>query len=293
MSDTKEKTIRVLFPQWQGGNQELYGFGSHLLAWLAPQTDAPLFRIDVPEYSPENPEPQAGIIYRNGIEAQTEQAYELLDRENPDNIIIFGGDCMVDQAPFAWLNEKHGGGLGVLWIDAHPDVKTPKDSIRAHTMVLGNLLGEGDPALASKVSVPLRPANVMFAGLREEWLSEQEKEFIGRHGLKNAKAEVLYESSQPVLDWIKEHNITHLAVHFDLDAMDPETFRSLLFAEPESEVDWKSVYPVGKLKLEHVIRLINDVSEETNVVALGITEHLPWDAWNLKQGLSLLSIMNK
>lgn len=49
MSIIKKKTIRMLFPQWQGGNQELYSLGARLLAWLAPETEAPVFEVNVPD----------------------------------------------------------------------------------------------------------------------------------------------------------------------------------------------------------------------------------------------------
>lgn len=293
MSISNEKTIRILFPQWQGGNQELYGFGARLLAWLAPQTRAPQFEIQVPEFTADTPEPEEGLIYRQQLLRQHDEALTLLERENPDRVVIFGGDCLVDQAPFAWLNEKHDGELGVLWIDSHPDVKTPADYTNGHTMVLGNLLGEGDKEFAARVKQPLKPSRVMYAGLIEEGLTGQENEVITRLGLSVANPEALLHDSQILIDWIRKEKIEKLAVHFDLDVLNPDVFRSLLFAEPEPEFDWQAVYPVGRLNLSHIIRVIRDISAETDVVALGITEHLPWDAWNLKEALHKLPLLNQ
>ncbi|ENZ7914704.1 TPA: hypothetical protein O8U20_004198 [Enterobacter cloacae] len=82
-------------------------------------------------------------------------------------------------------------------------------------------------------------------------------------------------------------------MHLDLDVLNPDVFRSLLFAEPEPEFDWQAVYPVGKLNLAQTLRVIRDVSAETEIVIIGITEHLPWDAWNLKELLKKLPIMNE
>ncbi|MBT1538899.1 hypothetical protein B7R78_0017875 [Ralstonia solanacearum] len=31
---------------------------------------------------------------------------------------MLGGDCLVDLAPFAYLNERYDGALAMLWIDA-------------------------------------------------------------------------------------------------------------------------------------------------------------------------------
>ena len=65
----------------------------------------------------------------------------------------------------AYLNRRYGGNLGVLWVDAHPDVLTPKDFAHAHAQVLGALLGRGDPDLVAEADMPLKPPRVMYAGL--------------------------------------------------------------------------------------------------------------------------------
>lgn len=238
MTDKSKKTIRILFPQWQGGNQALYGFGARLLHWLSPESRSPLHTISVPEFNPDTPEPEEGLLYRRQLLSQHDEAWAVLEKEEPDHIVVFGGDCLVDQAPFAWMNARHNGEMGVLWIDSHPDVKTPRDFTNGHTMVLGNLLGGGDPEFASKVKTPVAPSRVMYAGLIEEGLTEQESSVISDLGLQIARPEELYENSDRITRWIKEQNIRKLAVHLDLDVLNPEVFRSLLFAEPEPEFDW-------------------------------------------------------
>ena len=35
------KTLRLLFPQWQGGNNPPYYLGAKLLDWLAPAASGP------------------------------------------------------------------------------------------------------------------------------------------------------------------------------------------------------------------------------------------------------------
>ena len=36
MTANADKTLRLLMPQWQGGNNPPYHFGARLLSWLAP-----------------------------------------------------------------------------------------------------------------------------------------------------------------------------------------------------------------------------------------------------------------
>ena len=139
-------------------------------------------------------------------------------------------DCLIDLAPIAYLNQRYGGKLGVLWVDSHPDVMRPEHFSHAHAHVLGMLMGEGDPDFVGEVKVPVDPARVMYAGL-EDW-NEVEDQIIRRLQLRYAGADALAETSQPVLDWIATQTITHLAVHFDLDVLDPANFPPLLFNKP-------------------------------------------------------------
>ena len=54
---------------------------------------------------------------------------------------------------------------------------------------------------------------------------------------------------------------------------------------------WR-VFPaaVGKMTLQEVGRVIKDASAMAEIVGLSITEHLPWDAFNLRKMLSEISI---
>jgi arginase len=291
MEKRTPKTMRLVMPQWQGGNNELYPIGAELLAWLAPASDDSVIRVPVEPFH-TNDTPDKGISHRSALLDQLKRARALIDQGQPEKIAIFGGDCLVEQGPLSYLNEKYNGELGVLWIDSHPDVKTTNDFTNAHTMVLGNLLGEGDPEFAAEVRVPLSPQRVMYAGLREDGLTEQESEVINRLGLKVAGPEALQNDSTPVLEWIAENNIKYLAIHLDLDVLDPTTFRSVLFAEPEPEIDWLQMYPAGKMTFAQVTRLIADVAADTDVVGMGITEHLPWDAAHLKGALAEFPVLS-
>ncbi|QQK78406.1 arginase family protein [Salicibibacter cibarius] len=276
----------MVMPQWQGGNNPNYSLGSDLLAWLAPESEQPFVRVPVSEdasISEKN-----GIVARGHLLKQLEAADHIIQAHKPDRIVMFGGDCLANQAPLAYLNERYNGELGLLWIDAHPDVTTPKQMQNAHAMVLGNLLGEGDQEFANHVKTPFDPKKVMFAGLEET--ASHETEVIQRLGIKTARTEELETNSKAVMDWAKENDIKHLAIHLDLDVLDPSVFRSLLFANPYAEEEIGA--PSGKMDFPALTRLIQDVSQQTEVVELGITEHMPWDAINLKSMLNGIPILN-
>lgn len=283
-----EKTLRLLIPQWQGGNNPAYFLGAKLLAWLAPSNqNTTLIEVPIEAYDGKKLPLEKGVIAHSTLLQQQRATQEIIFQHQPDKIIVFGGDCLVSQAPFAYLNDKYNGKLGVLWIDAHPDVSTPQMHQQVHAMVLGNLLGEGEKEFASEVKVPLKPELIMYAGLLDP--SDPEVKIIDRLNIRQAGPEELAENSQPVLNWLKEQQIKHLAIHLDLDVLDPTLFSSLLFAQPEGN-DIEA--PVGKMTFKQVARLIKDVDKQTDIVGLSIAEHLPWDAINLQNFLAELPIFN-
>jgi arginase len=286
----KSTTLRLNMPQWQGGNRPAYRFGAELLAFLAPPADGPEETIEVPDPRKEAAlGTEAGIVDRSALLSQARAARAAIDRHAPDRIVALGGDCLIDLAPIAYLNERHGGTLGVLWVDPHPDVMRPEHTPHAHAHVLAMLMGEGDPDFVGEVKVPIDPARVMYAGL-DEW-SEVEDEVIRRLGMRHAGADALAETSKPVLDWIREQRIRHLAVHFDLDVLDPAHFRPLLFNQPDAPEGAFEGIPRGRLRLGQVVRLLNDVAGATDVVGLAITEHLPWDMLELRNALRKLPLL--
>ena len=178
----------------------------------------------------------------------------------------------------------------MLWVDAHPDVLTPNDSPHGHTHVLSALLGRGDPDLVGEVDTPVKPSRVMYAGL-DAW-TPVEGDVIDELGLRRAGADALADGSSPVLDWIAGEGITHVAVHLDVDVLDPKTFGPVLFNNPDAPTDFLVGVPRGRLAPNQVVRLLQDVATACDVVGLAIAEYLPWEAIatrNLLRQLPLLA----
>ncbi|MGG4411087.1 arginase family protein [Niallia taxi] len=283
-----KKTLRILLPQWQGGNNPNYAFGAELLAHIAPSgKGSQTVEVSVEKDFEKSLEVENGVVGEQVLFEQMKETAKILEEQQPDRVIIFGGDCSMDQVPFDYLNGKYPGKLGVLWLDAHPDVTTPNDWPNLHAMVLGNLLGKGAPQFASKVKNPISTTHVMYAGLIEKDMSDKEEKTVIELNLQFAGPEELKESSQPIIDWIEKNQIEYLAVHFDLDVLSPKDFRSILPAEPYLE---KFEPAIGEMTLTQVVRVLKDVSTKAEIVGLGIAEHLPWDAINLRKALSEISI---
>lgn len=287
------KTLRLLYPQWQGGFNEsefpgqIYPLGARLLAWLAPESSAPLVEVPVEPWTGAEPSKEGGVFYRQEILRQIRAARNILDAYAPDRVITFGGDCLISQAPFDYLNERYAGKMGIVWIDAHPDVTTPKDFDHAHAMVLGNLLGAGEPLMASEVKLPVKPEQVALVGV--DGVLSHERETIDRFALKVIPSKDIMSGNGAVTAWIREKGFARVAIHLDLDVLDPAVFRSLLFANPNVEKHIEAEQ--GKTRMQHIGSVLKDISAQVDVVGMSFAEHMPWDALSLKKMLSELPFM--
>lgn len=287
---SNKNTLRLLMPQWQGGgNNPAYPLGAQLLEWLAPKGSSPTVEVPIKPYDKSSLQMENGIFEQKALLKQLQDATDIIDQHQPEKIVVFGGDCLVSQAPISYLNHYYGGNLGVLWMDAHPDVTTPKEFQHEHAMVLGNLLGEGDPVFAAKVPVKLNPKKVMYGGLPR--VTDREAEVIQRLGLRRATPAELVDNSASILQWIKEEDITKLFIHIDLDVLDAKLFRSLLFSNPDPNSKLFDDIIQGEMTLPQLTRVVQDVASITDVVGLAITEHMPWEAINLKNMLDQFSIL--
>ncbi|MDO5611683.1 MAG: arginase family protein [Paracoccus sp. (in: a-proteobacteria)] len=281
--------LRLNMPQWQGGDEPAYRFGAELLRWLAPPHHGPEETIAVAGADGGAAPIDRGIKWRDALLAQARAAGGAIGRHQPDRIVTLGGDCLVDLAPMAWLRRRYGDGLGVLWLDAHPDVMSAAEFSHAHAHVLAMLLGRGDADFVAEVPEKLDPRRVMIAGM-QGW-NDAEGPILAQLGLRHIPPAALAGTSGPVLDWIRAEGITHLAVHLDLDVLDPAHFSPLLFNRPDASADAFQGVEQGRMRLEQVMRLLQDVGEAADMVGLAITEHLPWDMLRLKNGLAGLPIM--
>ena len=290
MKTSTGKTLRLVFPQWQGGNNPTYHFGAKLLAWLAPEAIGPVEEVPVALPTDAALPLEAGVVARGALLEQARLARRLIDKHQPDRLVVLGGDCLVDLAPFAYLNERYDGDLAVLWVDTHPDIMTPRQFSHAHAMVLGNLLGHGDADFVKCVPRPIESKNLLYVGLHDP--SEWEDAEMKRLNLRNvAPDELAAHGSRPVLDWFQSTGAHRLAIHFDLDVLDPSLFRALLFAQPGIPADAFADIAQGRLTMAQIVRLLDDVATVADVVGLGITEHLPWDAVALKTMLAKLPLL--
>ncbi|APQ59534.1 MULTISPECIES: arginase family protein [Paenibacillus] len=281
------RTLRLLFPQWQGGNNPPYVLGAHLLNWLAPKSNGPFEEVPV-DLNP-NVEKEQGIISKSTVLQQARSAKSLIHKHNPERIVVLGGDCSVELAPFSYLNEKYDGDVALLWVDAHPDVSIPEDFENHHAHVLANLLGVGDQEFVAEVPHLFKPEQILYVGLNDMI------DALHSEPMKNMKLDIvgpdeIKQDSSKVLQWLAEKKPSKIIIHFDLDVLDMKEFRSLLVAYPGTYEEYTKSFPQGS-SMETIIRVLQDVAKSYDVVGLGITEHFPWDSYFLANMLSRLPLL--
>lgn len=267
-------------------HKQAYYFGAELLSWLAPTNDNQKeVKLDIEQPKNEELEKENGVVAQSAVKRNVSMAAEVLKKELPDKIITFGGNCLVSQAPFDYLHGKYGKELGVIWIDSHPDVSTPKEYHHEHAMVLGNLLEAGDPELSKIVEFPFDSDQFLYVGMQKPL--DFEVKLLENLNLNYTVQDNGILKIEEIQKWIKDNGFTKIAIHLDLDVLDPTLFRSLYFSEPGvAEFPSES----GKMTPEELLNILTGIFKVNDVVGLTVAEFLPWDSINLKTTLSELDI---
>ncbi|MGC0054753.1 arginase family protein [Brucella pituitosa] len=283
------KILRLNFPQWQGGDRPDYKMGARVLSTIAPSALGPVETIAVADAG-SHPRPiEQGIVSRQALLSNLTAAQSAIARHNPDAIVTLGGDCLINLAPTSYLSQRYGDDLAVLWVDAHPDIMTAEQFQNAHAHVLGMLMGIGDAEFVEAVPKPVKASNILYVGLTET--TPYESEFISKHGIARLSPEDLIGSAEPVLNWLRNSGAKKVAVHFDLDVLDPDHYGFLLSQDPDAEPTVFEGVAEGRMRFEEVANILNAVDAEADIVGLAIAEYMPWNVIQLSRSLKTLPLL--
>lgn len=256
-----------------------YYLGAELLEFLAPQSTNETYYVPVSKDYDRKEE--AGILDRTVIFDQMKAALSILQVANPDRVVTFGGECSVSVPVFSYLATKYKDDVVVVWVDAHPDVTVPGDDYNGfHAMALASCMGLGDSQLKDILPCSIEPKSVALAGVREYEYPYIEKR-VSDLGIAKFSPAELSKNSQPIIDWLRQQKASKVLVHFDMDVMDPQDMLAAVADGPE-----------GGLKLQEVVRLIRDISNEKELVGLTIAEPMPRIAIRLKKMLAELPLVS-
>lgn len=292
MTMAQNNTLRLIYPQWQGGDiakwitevkdpeqaSRGYYLGAHLLDFLAPSTGQKTLTVPVSTELCKRVVTD-GVLDRDAIAQQTRVALDILDIEKPDRIVTLGGECSVSVVPFTWLASKYPDDVAVIWIDAHPDITLPGDVYPAyHAMAVTALMGDGDKKILGQLPAKIDPSRILFVGLRD-WERDEIKVRQNEYGIKHLTPEETVSGSEKVIEWLRNTGASNVAIHFDMDVLDPNEIIAAVGVVPDG------------LKIAEVVRVINDVAKEKNLVGLTVAEPMPRTAIILKEMLNQLPLL--
>lgn len=257
-----KKHLNLLFPQWQGGGQDLstYVGAQQLKSTYFPGEALSEVEVSTAELS----EVKKEIRGYEEIHGQLKSAKSLLEAKNPDTIFTVGGGCDADMPSIAFLNEKHAGDMTVLYIDAHGDLNTPQESPSKlfFGMPLRTLLGEGEKELTDLVTRKLSPGQIILAGTRD--LDKAEASCIEKNSIRVFSVKEIECNPDAVLETI---GAGKLYIHIDLDVLEPEEY-------PDTPVP-----TAAGLHPEALGTLLRKASEQCDLVGLGLLEYQPLVQW--------------
>lgn len=285
------KTIRLLYPQWQGGQisrwiPELhpdaaargYFLGAQLLNFLAPPGAQETITVPVSTDAGER-RVDGGVLDRDAIAAQTRAALDLVERASPDAIVTLGGECSVSVVPFTYLYARYGGDVAVVWIDAHPDITLPGDVYPGyHAMAVTACMGFGAPEIVGALPARVDPSKILFVGLRD-WERDEIRERQREYGIPHLSPSDVAADSSAILSWLDACGASRVAIHFDMDVLDPDEIIAAVGVSP------------GGMKISEVVRVINDIARAKQLVALTVAEPMPRIAIRLKAMLEQLPLL--
>ena len=98
------KTVRLNYPQWEGGMNPNYIIGNQIMNVIVPKTKL-MENVDIPvasinrlnSFKREN-----GVDAEEILKQQTSIAIQSLLLKSPDKVITIGGDCSTSLAPFRY-----------------------------------------------------------------------------------------------------------------------------------------------------------------------------------------------
>lgn len=287
------KTIRLIYPQWQGAKithliPELkdnpndaskgYYLGAQLLNYLAPNTNQETFTVPVSMEMTDR-EITDGVTDRDALLKQTQAALGMLNAISPDKIVTLGGECSVSVVPFTYLANKYKNDVAMIWIDAHPDITLPGDIYSGyHAMAVTACMGYGEKQIISTLPAKIEASKILFVGLRN-WERDEIKVRQKQYGIKDIPGEEVTENSNAILNWLKSCGASKVVIHFDMDVLDPAEIVAAVGTDPNG------------MKIAQVIRVINDIAKEKELVGLTVAEAMPRTAIRIKSMLEQLPLL--
>jgi arginase len=144
-------------------------------------------------------------------------------------------------------------------------------------MALAACMGMGDECIINMLPAKIDVSKALIVGIREwdKGIKERQKELA----VKGVSPSEVAENSSAVTEWLKNTGASKVVIHFDLDVLDPSDLIAAVGVVP------------GGMKIDEVVRVINDIAVEYDIAGLTIAEPMPRVAIKIKNMLDKLSLL--
>ena len=145
-------------------------------------------------------------------------------------------------------------------------------------MAVTACMGLGDKKIVSELPAKIPPSKILFVGLRD-WERDEIKKRQKEYGIKHLSPEDVSKNSDAIREWLKSCGASKVAIHFDMDVLDPNDIIAAV-----------GVVPNG-MKMAEAVRVINDIAKEKEIVGLTVAEAMPRTAIRIKNMLNELPLL--
>lgn len=288
----EKKTIRLIYPQWQGGDiarwipevddprdaARGYALGAQMLAMLVPEKDVETHVVPV-SMDASDRRVTDGVLDRDTIALQTRAALDIVRGAAPDRIVTLGGECSVSVVPFTYLLHRYGGDVALVWIDAHPDITLPGDAYAGyHAMAVTACMGLGDGRILSCLPARFEASKILFVGLRD-WERDEIRLRQQQYGICHLSPADIAAGLDGLRQWLRTCGASRVAVHFDMDVLDPAEIVAAVGVVP------------GGMKMAEVAEVVATVAAEKELVGLTVAEPMPRTAIRLRSLFARLPLL--
>lgn len=162
----------------------------------------------------------------------------------------------------------------------HPDINLPYDEYKGyHAMALTACLRMGDEEIIGMMPGKFDVSKALIVGLRswDEGMKERQAEL----GIKGLSPSEVADNSEAVVEWLKATGVSKVVIHFDLDVLDPDEIIAGVGVEPNG------------MKINEVVRLINDIASAYDLVGFTIAEPMPRVAIKIRNMLDRLPLLKE
>lgn len=146
-------------------------------------------------------------------------------------------------------------------------------------MALTACLGMGDEEIMNLLPGKFDASKALIVGLRswDKGMQERQKEL----GIKGLAPKETADNSSAIMEWLKSTGASKVVVHFDLDVIDPADMIAGVGVEPDG------------MKTEEVVRVINDIASEYDLIGLTVAEPMPRIAIKIRNMLNQLPLLKE